>query len=156
MSHLYISAWLHYGRHNFVGQDHCSDIRYETIMQAIVTTGLKLNPTKCESIDFNLIQDCQSFEESRRIEPENVTLLGAPVLKAQQLPSLVRQSSRPVQGNAETAHDAVLPLRSCISMPNFYTHCTPLNAVKTPSSHSLIKFCNHVSLNFSTLTSATL
>ena len=55
----------------------------KTIIDSEPVTGLRLNASKCEIIseDFNLIESFEIFKDFARVTKEEITLLGAPILK---------------------------------------------------------------------------
>ena len=55
----------------------------ERMIQAAEKTDLTLNESKCEIIasNFDIIENIDTFRDFRRVAPQYMTLLGAPVLK---------------------------------------------------------------------------
>ena len=115
----------------------------EMIAKSAKDIGLVFNPTKCEIICFDdKSVDMEVFKDYTRVRSEDMTLLGAPILKGPAIdktPSikvddLTRVVSRLTQLQA---HDGLTLLRNCFSMP------TLLDILRTSpcsGNHLLEKF----------------
>ena len=64
------------------GQDDVAASDVDTIARSAKDTGLVLNPSKCEIVCANEdVADKPIFEDYIRLRPENITLLGTPILR---------------------------------------------------------------------------
>ena len=87
-------------------------------------TGLQLNPAKCEIVaaNFNEVEKYPIFKDFQRIHKEDLTILGAPILKspavdkalADKISELERAIGRLLLLHA---HDAHCLLRNALAMP---------------------------------------
>jgi hypothetical protein len=96
----------------------------DQIVAAAVSTGLRLNETKCEIIakDFKSIDKISTFKNFKQVEPQDMTLLGAAVTNGpaseRALQSKVDNLQRAVDRLALLqAHDALSLLRNSMAMP---------------------------------------
>ena len=114
---------------------------FQRIQAVSDTLGLKINPSKCE-VFFTNNEDQQTNTETlaslqqlapgiRNIEEENLTLLGAPILK-QAGEGVFRSKLNNLQLMVERlaqidAHDAIFLLRHCFAIPKlmYFLRCAP-------------------------------
>ena len=96
----------------------------ETIIAAAGKTGLHLNRNKCEIIanDFNIVSSFKVFDQFRRVKREDLSLLGAPILKGSAVDTALRQKIKDLDkaiGRLTLlhSHDALTLLKNSMSMP---------------------------------------
>jgi len=92
-----------------------------TIMESSTETGLRLNTDKCDQ-DFTEIDTLATFRDFIRVNKEDMTLLGAPVLegKAQDkaIQDKINDLTRAVEGLAHIqAHNALVILKNSLAIP---------------------------------------
>ena len=99
--------------------------------------GLDLNPTKCESIFFeDKSVNMVVFKDYIRVRPEDMTLLGAPILKGPaidkalsiKVSDLTRAVSKLTQPQA---HDVLTLLKNCFSIPKLLSSYALRHAAAT-------------------------
>ena len=96
----------------------------EKMKQSVAQTGLTLNASKCENIaiNFDIVDNIDTFKDFKRIESIDMTLLGALVLKGPAvnfvLQNKVNDLHRAVGHLALLhLHDALVLLRNSLAMP---------------------------------------
>ena len=95
----------------------------EMVIQAAEKTGLTLNESKCEIIASNFdIENIDTFRDVRRVAPQHMTLLGAPVLKDPAVDCALQHKVddlRRAVGRFALlhSHDALVLLRNSLAMP---------------------------------------
>ena len=72
-----------YGRPQALRKIHVVASDIDMIVADAARTGLQLNPAKCEIVatNFNEVEKCPIFKDFKRIRKEDLTILGAPILK---------------------------------------------------------------------------
>jgi len=96
-----------------------------TIMESPSETGLQLNVDKCEIItdDFTEISTLATFNDFIRVNKEDMTLLGAPVLKGKAQDKAIQDKIDDLTRAVERlkhlqAHDALVILKNSLAIPS--------------------------------------
>ena len=94
------------------------------IMDSAAEAGLNLNQAKCEIImdDFSLISTLPIFNQFIRVEKENITLLGAPVVRGRAQDAAIQQKIEELDRAMKRlsllhAHDSLALLKNSLAMP---------------------------------------
>ena len=106
------------------GDLHTVERDITTITESSSETGLQLNVDKCEIItdDFPEIITLAMFNDFIRVNKQDMTLLGAPVLKCKAQDKAIQDKIDDLTRAAERlkhlqAHDALVILKNSLAMP---------------------------------------
>ena len=96
----------------------------QAIMDSNASTGLTLNPHKCEitARNFNIVDQFPIFHNFKRIAFEDITLLGAPVLEGRTVDNALKDKIVTLERSITRlstfqTHDALCLLKNSIAMP---------------------------------------
>ena len=97
---------------------------YKAIIDLNASTGLTLNPHKCEitARNFNIVDKFPIFNNFKRIALEDITLLGAPVLEGRAVDNALKDKIVTIERSITRlstlqTHDALCLLKNSIAMP---------------------------------------
>jgi len=106
------------------GDLHAVERDITTIMESYSETGLQLNVDKCEIItdNFTKISTLATFNDFIRVNKEDMTLLGAPVLKGKAQDKAIQDKIDDLTRAVERlkhllAHDALVILKNSLAIP---------------------------------------
>ena len=106
------------GKIHVVGSD------IDMIVADAVRTGIQLNPARCEIVaaNFNEVEKYPSFKDFKRSRKEDLTILGAPILKGlavnKALADKISELERAIgRLSLLHAHNALCLLRKALAMP---------------------------------------
>ena len=96
----------------------------QAIIDSNASTGLTLNPNKCEitARNFNIVDKFPILNNFKRIELEDITLLGAPVLEGRAVDNALKDEIVTLERSITRlstlqTHNALCLLKNSIAMP---------------------------------------
>ena len=109
---------------NLEGELSCFAIDVQAIIDSNLMTGLVLNASKCDITAKNveMIEKFSIFKDFKRVEAEDMTILGAPVLEGRAVDNILKDKFDNLERSIKRfstlqSHDVVCPLKNSIAMP---------------------------------------